>query len=112
MGPRDEAKGIRDGVLYLNGEPIALGQIPEIKLAETGAPAPENFELRQLANSSMSFTVHIKISKYWRCGSRKRFIKLLMSKRISRNMVESVARVARIAGVSYEELWQSYFFWG
>ncbi len=51
-------------------------------------------------------------AKNWRCRSRKRFIKLLMSKGISRNEAGSVARVARIVGVPYRELWQAWFFWG
>ncbi len=53
-----------------------------------------------------------RLAKNWRCKSRKRFIKLLMSKGISRNEAESVAKVARIAGVPYGELWRCYFFWG
>ncbi len=59
----------------------------------------------------LSMEIIVKLEKSWFCRSRKRFIKLLMSKGISRNEAESVARVARIAGVQYRELWQSYFFW-
>lgn len=60
----------------------------------------------------LSMEIIVKPARNWFCRSRKRFIKLLMSKEISRNEAESVAKVARIAGVPYRELWQSYFFWG
>ncbi len=57
-------------------------------------------------------TLTARLATNWRCRGRKRFIKLLMSKGISRNEAESVAKVARIAGVPYGELWRCYFFWG
>ncbi len=84
--------------------------IPEVVYEITvsaDALTPEAMSLLQ----PMEFTVQAKPPKNWRCRSRKRFIKLLMSKGISRNEAESVARVARIAGVTYRELWQGYFFW-
>ena len=98
MGPESKSD---DYTLYLDGEPIARGEIqmPEITLP------PEMLEpVKELTMQWMGFELHYKIPKRWRCGSRKRFIKLLMSKGISRNQAGSVARVARIAGVQYPAL--------
>ena len=82
--------------------------LPEITVREEGVA-----ELAGgLVCEPVEFTAHFKTPKRWRCGSRKRFIKLLMSEGISRNQAGSVARVARIAGVPYGELWRDYFFWG
>lgn len=86
---------------------IAPGIIHEITVS-MDALTPEALQLLE----PMGFTMHVKTPKRWRCQSRKRFIKLLMSKGISRKQAGSVARVARIAGVPYGELWRSYFFWG
>lgn len=107
MGPEDT----NDYTLFMDGVLIAPGQIelPEITVTED-AQEPENAIMRQLGH--MEFTMHLKTPKSWRCRSRKRFIKLLMSKGIGRNQAASVARAARIAGVPYGELWRSYFFWG
>ena len=106
MGP--ESKD--DYTLYLDGVPIARGEIrlPEITVREEGVAELAG----ALVCEPVEFTAHFKTPKRWRCGSRKRFIKLLMSKGICRNQAGSVAKVARIAGVPYRELWRDYFFWG
>lgn len=105
MGPHSES----NGTLYWDGVPIMQGtmQMQEITVP-MDALNPEALTLLE----PMEFTMHIKVPKRWRCRGRKRFVKLLMSKGISRNQAGSVARVARIACVPYGELWQSYFFWG
>ena len=102
--------GLGNGTLYLNGEPIAWGQgeLPEITVPEEVREPQKSIGMCE----RMKFTLTIKMPKRWRCRSRKRFIKLLMSKGISRNQAGSVARLARIAGVPYGELWRSYFLWG
>lgn len=94
--------------LYLDGKPIAWGQgeLPEVTVP-ADVPKPESIALCE----SMEFTMHSKAPKRWRCKSRRRFIKLLMSYGISRNRAESMAKVARIAGIPYRELWRSFFFW-
>lgn len=106
MGPESK----NDYILYkrdvtLSDMPIAPGIVHEITVS-MDALTPEVSQLLE----PMEFTMHFKTPKRWRCQSRKRFIKLLMSKGISRNQAGSVARVARIAGVPYGELWRSYFF--
>ena len=103
MGPENK----NEYTVYWGGVPLAPGIIHTITVSED-ALTPEAMSLLE----PMAFTIHIKTPKRWRCRGRKRFIKLLMSKGISRNQARSVAGVARIAGVPYGELWRSYFFWG
>ena len=103
MGPESENRY----TVYLDGVPIDQEKIVNVSLTmETQEPDSV------LAGQSLEFTMHYKTPRRWRCRSRKRFIKLLMSKGISRNQAGSVARLARIAGVPYGELWRSYFLWG
>ena len=106
MGPENKNE---EYTLCMNGVPIAWKEpLPEITVREGGVA-----ELAGgLVCEPVEFTAHFKTPKRWRCGSRKRFIKLLMSKGISRNQAGSVARAARIADVQYRELWQTDFFWG
>jgi len=111
MGPKNcEAE---DFVLYTaDGQRIGtirdLRYLPEV----TVSTGKERGAAMRRVMSQFSMTISVKPVRDWRCRSRKRFIKLLMSKGISRNEAESVARAARIAGVQYRELWQSYFFLG
>ena len=108
MGPEDKGKyTVHWNGVPLGNTPIVPGIIYEVILPEE-ALTPEAMSLFE----PMKFTMHIRTPKRWRCRGRKRFIKLLMSKGISRNQAKRVAGVARIAGVPYGELWQSYFFWG
>lgn len=104
MGPQSESSG----TLYWDGMPIMQGELQEITVP---ADAQEQDFPRRF-DTGMVLTFTMRAPKCWRCQSRKRFIKLLMSKGIGRNQAGSVARVARIAGVPYGELWRSYFFWG
>lgn len=104
MGPHSE----NSGTLYLDGVPIMTGEITEITVP---ADAQEQ-DRPHLLDTGMVLTFTMRTPRCWRCRNRKRFVKLLMSKGISRNLAESVARAARIAGVPYGELWRSYFFWG
>jgi len=108
MGPENcEAE---DLVLYTaDGEKI--GKVWDLVVATVQA-GKEISSVMCPAMVDLSMEITVKPAKNWRCRSRKRFIKLLMSKGISRNEAESVARVARIEGVQYRERWQSYFFWG
>ena len=100
---------LNDCALYLGDKPIARG---EIELAEITVPADMPKPECMLTLQQMEFKTNFKELKRWRCKGRRRFIKLLMSKGISRNEAGSVARAARIAGVPYGELWRDYFFWG
>lgn len=104
MGPQSE----NSGTLYWDGVPLMTGEIQEIT---TPADSQEQ-DLPRRFDTGMVLTFTMRTPKNWRCRGRKRFIKLLMSKGISRNQAGSVARVARIAGVPYGELWRNCFFWG
>jgi len=107
MGPENSKAGDLD--LYTSdGEKIWKIQDFSEVTVPSGKEAASAIS-RVMAPFSM--TISVKPARDWRCRSRKRFIKLLMSKGISRKYAEKVARVARIAGVSYRELWQSWFFW-
>lgn len=108
MGPENRNEyTVHWGGVPLGNTPITPGIIHTITVSED-ALTPEAMSLLE----PMAFTMHIKTPKRWSCRGRKRFIKLLMSKGISRNQAGSVAGVSRIAGVPYGELWRSYFFWG
>ncbi len=109
MGPENSSEA-EDIVLYTaDGEKI--GKIWDLVEATVQA-GKEITSVMCPAMVDLSMEIIVKPPRNWFCRSRKRFIKLLMSKGISRNEAESVAKVARIAGVPYRELWQAWFFWG
>ena len=101
MGPESR----NDFTLYLDGVPIARG---EIQLTEITVPpdAPER-EILSLCEP-MEFTMKIKEPKRWRCGSRKRYIKLMMSEGITRNYAERLADFTRMLMLSYREAWRNH----
>ena len=105
MGPENKIE-LGDCTLYLNGEPIAWGQgeLPEITVPE---------EVREprsgLPCEYMGCTLYFKIPKRWRCKSRKRFIKLMMSEGISRNYAERLADLVR-GWMPYREAWREYLW--
>ena len=72
MGPESKNE---DYTLCLDGMPIAWREpLPEITVREEGVA-----ELAGgLVCEPVEFTAHFKTPKRWRCGSRKRFIKLLV----------------------------------
>lgn len=122
MGPKDsetpdlvlymKSGETPDLVLYTkSGERLGpIRNLPEVTIA-TGKEIAAAMR-PAIAAFKEAISISVKPGKHWRCRNRKRFIKLLMSKGISRNQAEGVARVARIAGVQYGKLWQGYFFWG
>ena len=103
MGPENKID-LGDCTLCLNGEPIAWGQgeLPEITVPK---------EVREPASGLpfeyMECTLYFKIPKRWRCKSRKRFIKLMMSEGISRNNAERIVDFTR-GLMSYREAWSNY----
>lgn len=107
MGPENKID-LGNCTLYLNGEPIAWGQgeLPEITVPE---------EVREprsgLPCEYMGCTLYFKIPKRWRCKSRKRFIKLMMSEGMSRNNAEWLADFTR-GLMSYKEAWGNYLLHG
>lgn len=55
--------------------------------------------------SEMSMTVNLKIPKALRCKSRKRFIKLLMSKGMRRDCAVWNADMIQKSGLTYGDAW-------
>ena len=47
----------------------------------------------------------LKTPKYFRCKSRKRFVKLLMANKFSKREAQGMAAVVYIAGWTWEEAW-------
>ena len=99
MGPESR----NDYIVYLNDVPIAQGQIqlPEITLP---ADAPE-LEIPSMFQP-MEISMRVEIPKHWRCRSRKRFIKLVMSEGMSRNYAEKLADFTRTL-MPYGEAWRT-----
>lgn len=98
-------------VLYLRDPqlgdvPIAPGVVHEITVSED-ALTPEAMSLLQPIE--LEFSVQqVNMPKRWRCGSRKRFVKLLMSHGCSRNGANQIASIVpALAGL---ETYQGWFF--
>lgn len=93
-------------VLYLRDPqlgdvPIAPEVVHEITVSED-ALTPEAMSLLQ--PMELEFSIQVKTPKCWRCGTRKRFVKILMSEGCSRNMANDLALyVQRMRGqISYQ----------
>ena len=100
MGPESENRY----TVYLDGVPIDQEKIVNVSLTmETQEPDSV------LAGQSLEFTMHYKTPRRWRCRSRKRFIKLMMSEGISRNYAERLADLVR-GWMPYREAWREYLW--
>ncbi len=107
MGPENgEAESL---VLYTE-DGVKIGKIQDLpkvtvqagkEIAPTMCPAMVELHGRLTARPA----------KNWRCRSRKRFIKLVMSKGYSRNYAVRFAERTRRVGISYQGVWQTWFFW-
>lgn len=96
--------------LFLGDTPIARGEIelPEIKLPlEMFEPVRGLTYQCEEACQWVGFTLEIKVPKRWRCRSRKRFIKLMMSEGVSRNTAERMADFVR-GWMPYGRAWWEY----
>jgi hypothetical protein len=104
MGPENSDAGSFE--LYTpGGEKMEMVYgMPPITV-QTAAEAAR--EIRQ-ARTTM---FRVRLGKEYRCRSRKRFVKLLMSKGIERNYAQKVAEQAREQG-GYRYVWQGWLFWG
>jgi hypothetical protein len=65
----------------------------------------------QVVQPIQTMTFQVKLGRDHRCQSRKRFIKLLMSRGFGRNAAEQVAVWARHNG-GYRRVWKGWLFWG
>lgn len=100
MGPESENRY----TVYLDGVPIDQEKIVNVSLTME-AQEPDSV----LAGQSLEFTMHYKTPRRWRCRSRKRFIKLMMSEGIGRNYAERLADFVR-GWMPYREAWREYLW--
>lgn len=81
------------GKMYTNCIPVITAEPGPVTSIE------DDDETRSLLPTVITFTGTFKVSKAWRrigvCKSRKRFIKLLMSKGYDRNTANRIAEEAR-----------------
>ncbi len=110
MGPENQEA--EDLVLYTADGP-RIGTIRDLRdLPEVTVPTgKESGAAMSRVMASLSMTISVKPARDWRCRSRKRFIKLVMSKGYSRNYAVRFAERARRVGISYQGVWQTWFFW-
>ena len=108
MGPENKVD-LDNCALFLNGEPIAWGkfELPEITVPDEVFEPPKSMEACQC----VEFTLTFKTPRRWRCRSRKRFIKLMMSEGIGRNCAGRLADFVR-GWMPYGEAWRNYLFTG
>ena len=62
--------------------------------------------------TEVSFTGRISFGKMLRCKTRKRLVKLLMSKGMSKYDAMAYAREVQKSNMTYEEYWRNYWFTG
>ena len=106
MGP--EGQIAHACYIMQNGEPVArleANNIGELTITLEGE-CENTGALIAGAIGSMAFEMAVKRPKEWCCGSRKRFVKLLMSYGCSRNDANEMATIvpASMGPQSYQEL--------
>lgn len=114
MGPENSGKFV---VYMLTDDgPVEISD----KIAAVSVSSGDKFtEIKNLPLENGEITVRVKCAKSTRCGSRKRFVKLLMSRGINRNTAQRIARTVKATNTwpvpeEYRESYQSYFvelFW-
>lgn len=91
--------------IFMDGVPISgLADLPDISVPDSAAaPMDEHFSI----TTASELAVNIEIPKELRCKTRKRFIKLLMSKGYSRNISNKMAAIILDTRglVSYQKAW-------
>lgn len=106
MGPEEQP--VHACYIMQNGEPVArfeANNIGELTITLEGECESAGALIAGVIGP-MAFEMAVTLSKEWRCGSRKRFIKLLMSYGCSRNYASEMATIvpARMGPQSYQEL--------
>ena len=82
-------------------------ELPKITVLGEVSETPKSIGLYQ----DVEFTLTFKTPKRWRCLSRKRFIKLMMSEGVSRNNAERLANFTREL-MPYWRAWRDYLLTG
>ena len=99
MGPENTSREI--GTFCLGGKPIADfaevdGVLEITALDELAGP------VIAAAFGPAAIEAKVSIPKEWRCRSRKRFVKLIMSYGFPRNFANDIARNVRLPGRAYQ----------
>ena len=102
MGPESKSNYI----LYMHGVLNDALTIPGIIHEITVPMDALNPEIMPLLLKPMEFSVTVKTPKRWRCRSRKRYIKLLMSEGVRRKRAKILAYFVQ-ARMSYGEAWRN-----
>ena len=103
MGPEEKS----NHTCYIMSGGVAVAQFEAIDGELQITLGDEGVEpLIMGAIGPIAFQMSITLPKEWRCGSRKRFIKLLMSYGSDRNTAAEVATIAKAmrGRKSYQEL--------
>ena len=89
MGPEGISREV--GTFYINGTPIAgLTEADGILEITTSNESAE--PVIAAVFGPIAIEMNVKIPKTWRCRNRKRFIKLVMSYGLPRNLADNLAR--------------------
>lgn len=98
------------GMLYMKANDGSWTKLCDVVDYPPGTEGPDTCDVHTLVSDKVFIT--FKTPKNLRCGSRKRYIKLLMSRGIDRNTANDVAEFYQryYEGFSYQWLW-SLEFW-
>ncbi len=107
MGPQEQ--NIFCGYVEIKGKTIArLDGSPNGDLEITDWDEGRSEPLIIGTFGPLAVEMSIKMPKEWRCVSRKRFIKLLMSYGCARNAAESMATI--VSAAQGQRSYQEFFF--
>ena len=82
------------------------GEYHEVKMLDaTSVIEAVNAQAETIERLKAEICGRMKTPKYFRCKSRKRFVKLLMANKFSKREAQNMAAVAWIAGWTWEEAW-------
>lgn len=92
---------LHDFTMFLGGVPVMR---VDIELTRSGQPAEGPGPVRTMPCECVGGSLTVRNPKRWRCRSRKRFVKLMMSEGVSRNSAEWLASFVR-GWKPYGEAW-------
>lgn len=101
MVEQENKTGLHDFTMFLGGVPVIR---VDIELTRSGQPAEGPGPVRTMPCECVGGSLTVRNPKRWRCRSRKRFVKLMMSEGIGRNSAEWLAGFVR-GWIPYEEAW-------
>lgn len=108
MGPHDSSTDLQNVQLFTEDGTLVAGFTPDGDITEVYCLPNGGKDMIAGMWGPITFSVTVSIPKAWRCGSRKRFIKLLMSYGYSRNNAAKIA--AAIRTQTGPDTYQQLFF--